>query len=131
MKNVFGFVAENKEDGLKYAYAFMKCKRLYLKECSFFNPNPKKIDEKYIVPRDTFSVSYNEKDLPAWEDFKINNLHFESSAFSCVASLDINDSQRVGLFLLQDNILFNIYGNYEKEAKKAFDDIESIHATLI
>lgn len=130
MKNLVTLKVQNKEDALKYAYAFMESKQLNIKECSFLNPNPTKQDKKYLMPRDMYSASYNEKNFPSWESFKTNQLHFSSPSFSCVASLDTEDKKRVVCGSLEDVVFFNCYGNYEDEARKAFENIVLIHTSL-
>lgn len=129
MKTIATIQTINKSDALKYAYAFMKSEHLHLKECSFFNPSPKKFDGIHIAPRDMYSVSYNEN-VPAWESFKTNQEHISSPGFSCVASIDTRDQQRVVLTVMKDIILFNCYGNYENEAKSILEDITLIHSSL-
>lgn len=93
------FDVKNKRDSLKYAYAFMSCKMLYIKECSFLNPNPKQIDSKHIFPQDAFSATYSENDLPSWEAFGNSSIHFSSPTFSCVGSLDQADQKRLSCIL--------------------------------
>lgn len=131
MKNLVTLKAQDKKDALKYAYAFMKSKQLNIKECSFLNPNPTKQDKTYIFPRDAFSASYTEKNLPSWESFKTNRIHTSSDSFNCVGSLDLLDRKRVFCGLLENLIFFNYYGDYEDEAKKAVEEIILIHDTLI
>jgi len=81
------------------------------------------------LPRDSHSVTYNDT-VPSWEIFKKNPIHLSSPGFICVASLDPKETQRVNLSALNGMILFNCYGNYEYEAKKAFENITSINETL-
>ena len=130
MRNLVTLKVQNKEDALKYAYAFMEIKQLHIKECSFVNPAPTKQDKNYIFPRDMYTASYNEKNLPSWESFKTNPIHISSPAFSCVASLDKEDKKRVFCGLLENLILFNCYGNYEDEARKVFEEIILLHESL-
>ncbi|MFY0519328.1 hypothetical protein ACOMCU_16095 [Lysinibacillus sp. UGB7] len=129
MKTLATIKTTNKEDTLKYAFAFMQTESLKIKECTFMNPNPQEFDSKYILPRDSYSVTYNDG-VPSWEIFKKNPVHLSSPGFMCVASLDPKDTQRVNLSALNGVILFNCYGNYENEAKKAFKNITSIYETL-
>lgn len=129
MNTIATIQTKNKSDALKYAYAFMKSEHLNLKECSFFNPTPKKFDGEHLAPRDMFSVSYNEN-VPTWDSFKKNQKHISSPGFSCVASIDTKDQQRVMLTLMGDSIMFNCYGNYENQAKSIFEDITLIHSSL-
>lgn len=119
----------SKEDSLKYAFAFMQTESLKIKECTFMNPNPQVFDSKYILPRDSHSVTYNDK-VSSWEIFKKNPVHLSSPGFICVASLDPKDTRRVNLSAINGVILFNCYGNYEDEAKKAFENITSIYEAL-
>lgn len=130
MKTLMNIKINGKEDSLKYAYAFMKCEQLNMKECSFANPNPTNFDTKYILPRDSYSVSYKGETMPTWISFKENQLHIDSPAFSCVACIDIEDKKRVGCFLLGDSVCFNIYGDYERESKQIFDKIILYYSAL-
>ena len=129
MKVLATINAKNREDALKYAYAFMKTDQLNLKECSFMNPKPNKFDKNHVFPRDMISASYTEK-VPVWEEFKVNPSHLSSPGFTCVASVDKKDKKRVILAYLGDVISFNFYGNYENEAKTAFDNIVSNYKKL-
>lgn len=129
MKTLETIKTTNKEDALKYAFAFMQTESLKIKECTFMNPNPQEFDSKYILPRDSHSVTYNDE-VPSWEIFKKNPVHLLSPGFMCVAALDPKDTQRVNLSALNGMILFTCYGNYENEAKKAFKNITSIYETL-
>jgi hypothetical protein len=130
MRSLATYKTKNKEDALKYAYAFMKSKRLNIKECSFLNPAATQHDGIHLFPTDTYSASYNERNLPLWESFKTNQIHISSPAFSCIGSLDKEDKKRVFCGLLEDVILFNCYGNYEDEAKEAIEDIVSLHESI-
>lgn len=107
VKNLIALKVQNKEESLRYAYAFMKSKLLYIKECSFVNPTPTKHDKKYVFPRDIYSASYNEKNLSSWESFKTNQKHLTSPAFTCVGSLDHLDKKRVLCGLIDDVVIFN------------------------
>ncbi len=129
MKNIATVKIKAKENALKYAYAFMQTKLLNMKECSFINPNPTKINNVHVFPRDMYSASYDDK-VPAWEKFKTNQTHISSPGFTCVGCLDAKDQKRMVCASLGDNVLFNIYGDYENEAKKALDDIVLIHSSL-
>lgn len=122
----------SKEETLKYAYAFMQTESLKIKECNFINPKPQNFDSRYILPQDSYSISYDNKlPVPSWEDFKKNSTHLSSPGFVCVASIDPQDTKRVNLTALNNSIFFTIYGNYEKEAKKALKDIELICKKLV
>lgn len=121
---------KDKKDSLKYAYAFMMCKKLYIKECSFFNPNPKQIDSEHIYPRDAFSATYTESNLPPWEEFKSNPIHLSSPSFNCVGSLDQADKQRLMCVSVENNVLFCCYGDYEAKAQKIIREILDIHLNL-
>lgn len=130
MKNLATLRVKNKEDALKYAYAFMKNKQCYIKECSFINPNPIMFDKVHIVPRDAYSASYNEENLPSWERFKTDKVHISSNAYTCIASLDKDDTKRVSFGLIDDVVFFNCFGNYDNEAKRVLENIFLIHASL-
>lgn len=120
---------KNKEDSLKYAYAFMQSETLNIKECAFMNPKPTKLEKDYITPRDMYSETYN-NNVPPWEVFKKHPAHLASSSFVCVASLDKQDQQRVNLTLLGDRVLFVCYGNYVKDAENALNTIILAHSTI-
>jgi hypothetical protein len=111
------FEVMNKRDSLKYAYAFMLCKKLYLKECSFLNPHPKKIDSGHIYPSDVFSAEYSENNLPPWEEFRSNQIHCSSPSFNCIGSLDKSDQKRLTCGLIDSKVLFCCYGDYEAKAQ--------------
>lgn len=113
---------ENHEDALKFAYAFMKSGLLNIKECSFPNPNPSKPKKGYIFSEDTFYPAFTDKNLPSWENFKIIPEN-QIQAYSCIACVDKNDENRVACGLMNSEILFTWFGDYDKEAKAAFDDI--------
>lgn len=130
MRLLSSFEAENKKDSLKYAYAFMLCKKLYIKECNFFNPNPKQSDSVHAFPVDVFSAVYSENDLPPWEEFRSSLIHFSSPSFSCVGSLDQADQKRLSCVSIESQVLFGCYGNYEAEAKKIISEILKIRKTL-
>lgn len=125
---------------LKYAYAFMQSKRLKIKECSFFNNNPKEFNKNFILPRDMYTAVYEgDGKLPEWEIFRDNLTHRNSAGYSCVASLDEADTKRVllsyiclkGKDCFASDLIFNIYDEkYEKEALKAFEEIESAAKAL-
>jgi hypothetical protein len=119
---------KRQQDALKYAYAFMMSGLINRKECAFFNPNPQQYTKEYIFPRDMYSVTYRDKDLPLWEDFKKNPNH--DNAFSCIACIDLADIKRITCSGLKNDILFACYGNYESEAKKVFKDIIKFAETL-
>lgn len=129
MKIIGTIKAKNKEDSLKYAYAFMLSETLNIKECSFVNPKPSQFSKDYIMPRDMYSATYS-NNVPSWEAFKSNPTHQSASGYSCVACLDKKDQKRVSMIALNNLINFNCYGNYESEARKAFETIESIYSTL-
>ena len=129
MKNLATMKIKNKEDALKYAYAFMQTETLNMKECSFINPKPTQFNKDYLVPRDMYSATYS-KDVPTWELFKNNPKHTSSPGFMCVACLDKKDQKRVNLSWLNGDISFNFYGNYEDEAKKAYENITSTYLTI-
>lgn len=117
------------EESLKYAYSFMITELLNIKECSFLNPKPTQFNSEYLVPRDAYSISYNEK-IPSWEKFKTNPLHLTSPGYVCVACVDTKDQKRIILSSMNGVISFNIYGDYKDEANKALDRINSIVSTL-
>lgn len=106
---------EDREDALKYAYAFMKSKKLNIKECSFFNPLP--------------AITYCES-VPDWEQFASKPAHLTAIGFSCVASLDTKDKMRVNLSLLNNVIIYTCYGNYENKAKAALTELIEFHKNL-
>jgi hypothetical protein len=130
MRLLSSFEAKNKKDSLKYAYAFMLCKGLYMKECSFFNPHPKQIDSDHVYPRDAFSATYSENDLPPWKEFRSNLIHFSSPSFNCIGSLDLSDQERLMCASVETQILFCCYGNYEANAQKVIKEIQEIYKTL-
>ncbi len=123
MRLLSSYEVKNKRDSLKYAYAFMLLKKLYIKECSFMNPNPRQIDSEYIYPRDAFSATYSEINLPPWEEFRSSLVHFSSPSFNCVGSLDQSDKERVMCASLESTVVFCCYGNYEAKAKKIINEI--------
>lgn len=123
MRLLQSYEVTNKKDSLKYAYAFMLCKKLYIKECSFLNPNPQEIDSEHIYPRDAFSATYSENDLPPWEDFRSNLLHLSSPFFNCIGSLNQSDNKRIMCASAESTVLFCCYGNYEAAAKKIINEI--------
>lgn len=129
MNTIASVHIKNKTEGIKYAYAFMKTNKLNLKECSFFNPQANKFDGKHIFPQDMFSAGYS-GNIPSWEEFKSNPSHISSLGFNCVGCIDERDQKRVVCALIDNNVFFNCYGNYENEAKKAFEDIKEIVLTL-
>jgi hypothetical protein len=129
-KKIAAVKPKNKDDAIKYAYAFMKSKELKIKECGFFNPFAHKVRKGFIFPADTYSAAYYENDLPTWEAFKRNPAHTTSPAFSCVACLDDNDEQRVCCAYNMGKITFSIYGDYKAAAQKAWDEILEICKTL-
>lgn len=131
MRNIVSMEIKNQEDCLKYAYAFMQSKQLYIKECAFVNPKPNQFDGVHMMPQDLYSATYTDT-LPSWDDFKKNKTHISSAAISCVGSVDTHDKKRVVLMSVpfMNAILFNCYGNYEDEAKKAFEEIKTIYSTL-
>lgn len=57
MEGIAAINVKNREDALKYAYAFMKSEKLNIKECAFLNPHPKKFDEIHIMPTDLYSAT--------------------------------------------------------------------------
>ena len=123
MRLLSSFEAMDKKDSLKYAYAFMLCKDLYIKECSFFNPNPKQTDSEYVFPRDTFSATYSENDLPSWKEFKSSLIHISSPSFNCIGSLDQLDTKRLMCASIESKVLFCCYGNYETKAQNIIKEI--------
>lgn len=130
MRVLSSFEVRNQGDSLKYAYAFMLCKKLYIKECSFLNPNPKQTDFKHIYSRDIFSASYSESNLPTWEDFRSNPLHLSSPSFDCVGCLDKSDQERMTCISFESKVLFCCYGNYEAKARKMISEILAIQKNL-
>ncbi len=130
MRLLQSYDAKGKKDSLKYAYAFMLCKSLYIKECSFFNPNPKQIDSEHIYPRDAFSATYSENNLPPWLQFKSDPIHLSSPSFNCIGSLDQGDEKRVLCASMESKILFCCYGNYEAEAQKIIHEILTSYKAL-
>jgi hypothetical protein len=130
MRLLSSFEAKNKRDSLKYAYAFMLCKKLYIKECSFLNPNPKQIDSEHVYPQDSFSATYSENDLPPWEEFRSSLIHFSSPSFNCVGSLDQSDKERLMCASLESTVVFCCYGSYEAKAKQIINEILAIYKTL-
>jgi len=130
MRLISSFEVKDKCDYLKYAYAFMLCKKLYIKECSFINPNPKQFDSEYVYPSDVFSAVYSENNLPPWEEFRSNLIHCSSPSFNCVGSLDQTDKERIMCALIESTVVFCCYGNYEAKAKKIINEILTIHKTL-
>lgn len=123
MRLLSSFEVENKKDSLKYAYAFMLCKKLYIKECSFINPNPKQFDSEHIYPLDAFSATYSENNLPSWDEFRSNLIHLSSPSFNCIGSLDQSDKERLMCASAESNVLFCCYGSYEAEAQKIINEI--------
>lgn len=123
MQLLSSFKTKDKMDSLKYAYAFMLCKNLYIKECSFINPRPKQIDSEHVFPQDFFSQVYSENNLPPWGKFKNNQTHLSAPAFSCVGSLDRSDQERIMCVLSDSKIVFCCYGNYEAKAQKIISEI--------
>jgi len=119
----------NQEESLKYAYAFMKSNLLKIKECSFPNPHPTHFKKGHLFPADAYAAAYDEKNLPTWEIFKTNPLHL-IDAFSCIGSVDPQDTKRVNCTSMFGLTKFVCYGNYEKEAKLAVDEILTIYETL-
>jgi hypothetical protein len=119
----------NKEDGLKYAYAFLKTELLNIKECGFINPNASQFDGKHIMPTDMYSATYTDK-VPTWEEFKTNETNLSALGYSCVGCVDKEDKKRVNMSSIGEQLIFNCYGNYQSEAKRAYDDILAIHSTL-
>lgn len=130
MRIISSFTVENKRDSLKYAYAFMLCKELYIKECSFLNPHPKQIDSEHVYPRDTFSAAYSENDLPPWEEFRSSLIHLSSPSFNCVGSFDQSDKERLICASFESKVLFSCYGTLETNAKKVIKEIQKIYRTL-
>ena len=130
MRLISSFEVKDKSDSFKYAYTFMLCKKLHMKECSFLNPNPKQIDSEHIYPRDTFSAAYSENDLLPWEEFRSSPMHFSSPSFNCIGSLAKSDTKRLMCALVESTVLFCCYGNYEAEAQKIINEILTIHKTL-
>lgn len=130
MRPLSSFEANSTRNSLKFAYAFMLCKKLYLKECSFINPNPKQHDSKHIYPRDIFSASYSESNLPTWEEFRSNPAHLSSPSFDCVGCLDKSDQERLSCVAMETKVLFYCYGDYEAKAQIALSEIMSILKTL-
>jgi len=130
MRLISSFEVKDKGDSLKYAYAFMLCKKLHIKECSFLNPNPKQIDSGNIYPRDTFSAAYSENDLPTWEEFRSSSMHFSSPSFNCIGSLDKSDTKRLMCASVESTVLFCCYGNYETEFQRIINEILTIQKTL-
>jgi hypothetical protein len=130
MRMLSSFQVQNKKNSFKYAYAFMSCKNLYVKECSFLNPNPKQIDSEHVLPRDAFSAMYSESNLPPWEEFSSSQIHLSAPSFTCVGSLDRSDTKRLMCSSFGSKILFCCYGNYEEQAQKMVTEILSIVQTL-
>lgn len=129
MSNIATIKVNDKREAIKYAYAFMKNKKLNLKECAFINPAANNFDPKYIMPRDFFSAQYKNS-VPTWEEFKSNPIHISALGFNCVACVDKQDQKRVNCTYDGSNIVFNCFGNYEEESKKAFTDIKELVLTL-
>lgn len=127
---LFGTHCPDKETSLKYAYAFLKCDSLKMKECAFVNPKPTQIDPEYILPRDTYTAKFTDETLPSWEEFKTNKQVLESPGFMCVACVDDEDRKRVNLVALGGDISYQCFGNHKKEANKAMDEIKRIVETL-
>lgn len=123
MRLLSSFDAKDKIDSLKYAYAFMLCKNLYIKECSFLNSKPKQTDSEHILSRDIFSAIYSENNLPPWEEFRSSLIHVSSPSFNCVGSLDQSDTERMVCASIKSKVIFCCYGNYEAKAKKIINDI--------
>lgn len=108
MRLLSSFEAKDKKDSLKYAYAFMSCKNLYIKECSFLNPDPKQMDSEHIYPRDTFLAAYSENNLPPWVEFRSSLIHLSSPSFNCIGSLDQSDKERLMCVSFDSNLLFPV-----------------------
>jgi len=129
MKTLATKKVKNLEEALKYAHAFMRTDTLNMKEVSFINPKPTQFNNDYLFPTDMYSATYSET-VPTWELFKNNKEHTSSPGFMCVGCLDKKDQKRVNLSWLNGDFSFSFYGNYEDEAKKAYDSITSIYSTL-
>ncbi|MEX3625425.1 hypothetical protein [Viridibacillus arvi] len=129
MNIIASLKTKNIEDSLKYAYAFMQSKKLNKKECSFPNPKPTQFSKEHLFASDMYAATYEDK-VPSWDEFKSNPIHLSAFACSCIACVDTQDKKRVGLMLLKDDLVFTCYGNYENEAKEAYQDIISIHTSL-
>ena len=123
MQLLSSFEAKDKKDSLKYAYAFMSCKPLHIKECSFLNPHPEQTNSEHIYPRDTFWATYSENNLPPWDEFKSSLIHLSSPSFNCIGSLDQSDKERLMCVSFDSKVLFACYGNYEAKAQKVIKEI--------
>jgi len=130
MRLLSSFEIKDKRDSLKYAYAFMLCKKLYVKECSFMNPNPNQFDSEHVYPRDIFSAAYSENSLPPWEEFRSSLIHCSSPSFNCVGSLDQSDKERIMCASLESTVVFCCYGNYEAQANKIINEVLTIYESL-
>lgn len=131
MKSLAAVKVRDSSEALRYVYAFMTNNQLSLKECSFTNPNPSKYDSEYVFPRDMYTASYSEKDLPTWESFKTNPVHLSSPMFNCLGNIDRQDRKRVLCMYMEGTVLFNCYGNYEKEATAIVDQVISASKELL
>lgn len=91
-----------RQDSTKLLYAMLKSGLFFNCELSYPNPHPTKFREGFVFPEDAWlDETVTDSNAGTFEEFvaaHTANLEASGGSFSCVCSLEHEDTERIGLY---------------------------------